>query len=462
MTSDDLWVQGRQVVKDYYPITRFWFLHTALISVLHPDDLEILLSSQKAIEKYYVYWYLHSWLKTGLLTSTGEKWRERRKILTPAFHFNILKKYIEITKEQGEKFIDELKSEGQETVKSLIPFFSDITLKIICEASMGVDLDKMNQEKVEKYKQAIHDMGKIVLYRAMRPYIVNIIFPHTAMGKLSSKSLDVLHEFTDEVIKERKKYHESKGNKFLDEHTYEVEDTVLNDIHMGHKKRLAMLDLLLAAEKKGLIDDTGIKEEVDTFTFKGHDTTAMAMTFIVMQLAENKEAQDKARLEVTEIMNNSSGKLGMTEIQKMEYLECCIKEALRLYPPVATVGRYIYDELQLKHALLPTDSHIMIHFWDTHRDPNFWPDPEKFDPTRFTPENSRNRHPFSYLPFSAGPRNCIGQKFAMMELKLLTARILYDFYLEPVDRTADMKLIADMILRPLDPVHTKFIKIKKT
>ncbi|XP_023247723.1 probable cytochrome P450 4p2 [Copidosoma floridanum] len=228
------------------------------------------------------------------------------------------------------------------------------------------------------------------------------------MGRLSKKTLEILHEFTDEIIRERKKYHKSTGNKFLDENNDEVEDNVFDDVHIGRRRRLAMLDLLFAAEKKGLIDDAGIKEEVDTFTFEGHDTTSMAMTFIVMQLAENKEAQDKARLEVTEIMNNSSGKLGMTEIQKMEYLECCIKEALRLYPPVATIARYIYDELQLKNARLPTDSHVLINFWDTHRDPNFWPDPEKFDPTRFTPENSRNRHPFSYLPFSAGPRNCIG------------------------------------------------------
>ncbi|XP_001601822.2 cytochrome P450 4C1 [Nasonia vitripennis] len=455
----DFWQLGRLTMKKYYPITRFWGLHSALISVGHPEDLEILLSSQKVIEKGYVYWYLQPWLRTGLLTSTDDKWRQRRKILTPAFHFSILQKYFDITSEQGERFIEDLKAEGDETIKSLMPLCSNYTLNIICESILGVVLNKMNDQEVKKYKQAILDVGSVVLYRTVRPFIANWMLPFVwKIGHMQRNALKILHDFTDKVLKERRKYHESTGYRYLnDEYTGEVK----YDLGIGRKRRLAMLDLLLAAEKNGLIQEDGIKEEVDTFTFEGHDTSSMAMTFTLMLLAENKEAQDLARVEVIRVLDKSGGKIGVTEIQELHYLERCLKESFRLYPPVATLMRYVSEELELKNATVPADSHVMIHFWDTHRDVNFWPEPDKFDPDRFLPENAKNRHPYAYVPFSAGPRNCIGQKFAIMELKSLIARILYDFYLEPVDRTTDMRLIADIILRPLDPVHLKFIKINK-
>lgn len=144
----------------------------------------------------------------------------------------------------------------------------------------------------------------------------------------------------------------------------------------------------------------------------------------------------------------------------------------------------------LENYLVPAGAEVMYHLWDVHRDPNFWEEPTKFDPDRFLPERSQGRHPFSYVPFSAGPRNCIGicivfihlvcngyiswmaqyfnlenyvagQKFAMMELKSLIGRILYNFRLEPIDRTADMPMLLDIIIRPAKPVYTRFVRIDK-
>lgn len=131
---------------------------------------------------------------------------------------------------------------------------------------------------------------------------------------------------------------------------------------------------------------------------------------------------------------------------------------------------------------MPANTEVFVQLYPIHRDPTFWPEPNKFDPDRFLPENIQGRHPFSYIPFSAGPRNCIGnfiynkqtilqamihyaikyvsgQKFAMMELKSLIARILYNFKLEPIDKSADMKILLDIIIRPAHHVRTRFVKI---
>jgi cytochrome P450 family 4 len=194
---------------------------------------------------------------------------------------------------------------------------------------------------------------------------------------------------------------------------------------------------------------------------QGHDTTGMALMFTLFLLAEHKAEQEKCREEATALLNRTNGNPQLTDLQELPYLERCIKESLRLYPPVATLLRYTPEDLQLKHALIPGGTHIFIHLYDTHRDTNFWEEPDKFDPDRFLPENSQNRHPYAYVPFSAGPRNCIGQKFAMMEMKSIIARLLCDFRLEPIDRIADMKLTADIVIRPMKPVRIKFVSIKK-
>ncbi|NP_001165932.1 cytochrome P450 4AB23 [Nasonia vitripennis] len=458
-----MWLVLRQLSNQYYPITRVWMTTEALYSVRHPDDIEIALTSRKTIDKGWVYKYLHPWLRTGLLTSSGEKWRHRRKILTPAFHFNILRKYMDITQEQGEKLIKFLQCDGKESVQSLIPFCSKFTLNIICESAMGVALDSLDTKTIEKYKQAIYKIGEITVYRMPRPYIHDWMLklvPFLPINRHRKQALSILHEFTAKVLKERKEYHDRTGNKYLQGLTEEDKDGD-EDVYMGCKKRLAMLDLLLSAEKDGLIDDEGIKEEVDTFTFEGHDTTGMAMTFILMLLAENKNAQDKARAEVNEMLKKNNGILGIAEVQELHYLERCIKESMRLYPPVPTIFRDVSEDLQFKHGLIPGGSCVVCHFYDLHRDPNFWDEPDKFDPDRFLLENSSKRHPFAYIPFSAGSRNCIGQKFALLELKSILGRILQNFYLEPVTRLADIKLIADLVLRPSEPVHLKFVKIEK-
>ncbi|XP_058809035.1 cytochrome P450 4C1-like, partial [Phymastichus coffea] len=311
--------------------------------------------------------------------------------------------------------------------------------------------------------------------RMPRPYMTNwMVKLDRHIGRIQKNALKVLHRFTTSVMEDRKSFHEHTQGEYLKDVMEQSELTASAEKRQGgsrkgnstptgrcrsRKKKLAMLDLLLVAENNGLIDREGVKEEVDTFTFEAHDTTAMAMAYTLMLLAENPEAQQLARNEVVKLFRKRNGLVSFDDLQELDYLERCIKESLRLFPPVATLMRYTRNELQLKNALIPADSHIMVHLYDTHRDPHFWQQPDRFDPDRFLPENSRNRHPFAYIPFSAGPRNCIGQKFALMELKLLIGQIIYNFRLEPIDKIHELKLMADIVLRPLNSIKLKFNKI---
>lgn len=206
-----------------------------------------------------------------------------------------------------------------------------------------------------------------------------------------------IHSFTRQVIQEK------RGN-------YLNRSEVKEDGNFS-KKRLAMLDLLLSVqEENGGISEDGIREEVDTFMFEGHDTTSVSLCFTLMLLANNKNIQEKIYEEVMDVFGHACRKPTYQDLQNLKYLELCIKECLRLYPSVPLISRIATVDITLPSGyFIPKGVTFLIHLYDLHHNPDIYPNPEKFDPDRFLPENCVNRHPFAYLPFSGGPRNCIGR-----------------------------------------------------
>lgn len=312
---------------------------------------------------------------------------------------------------------------------------------------MGSKL-KFETQKEINYYQAVYDVGKILLYRLTHPwFIIHYLNFFSPWYLQELKVTKTLHEFTREVIQDRE-----KNFKDIELPTEE------HEIYKG-KKRLAMLDLLLSAKNKDkIVDDGGIQEEVDTFMFKGHDTTSAALCFALMLIASHKDVQNLILAEMKEVLGDLKKKPTCNDLQNFKYLERCIKETLRLYPSVHFIARTLGQDLTTRGGyVLPKDTNAVIHIYDVHHNPEIYPDPEKFDPDRFLPENVQKRHPYAFLPFSAGPRNCIGQKFAMLELKTAICAILANFVLEPIDTPETIVLIADIILRTKESIKIKFV-----
>ncbi|XP_071576174.1 cytochrome P450 4C1-like isoform X3 [Temnothorax nylanderi] len=409
VSREELWKLQNTLLNQYYPIYKIWAFFIPTVVIQHPDDLETILSNTKHIEKSLLYDILHPWLGTSLLTSAGAKWHPRRKILTPTFHFNILQQFVEILIEEGESMTKSLKNTGGTVVKDLVPFFSEHTLNAICETAMGTSLRGLGAFQ-QRYIEAVHRMGELVTYRAMRQWLfVNWIFSLTPKGREQKKVLKVLHGFTERIIAERKLYHDRTNNQYLKSFGNDTSAERDDAEPIGlRRKRLAMLDLLIAASREGLMTDLDVREEVDVFMFGGHDTTAMGLCFIFALLAEHKDIQDRVRNEVDTALQKNGKKFTMKLLQDLPYLERCIKEALRLYPSIFVISRIPGEDVKLQSYLVPAGTLLLLNIYAVHRDPNFWPNPEVFDPDRFLSEKIRNRHPYSYVPFSAGPRNCIG------------------------------------------------------
>ncbi|XP_025267960.1 cytochrome P450 4C1-like, partial [Camponotus floridanus] len=410
---------------------------------------QTILSSTKHIEKSFLYNIAHPWLNTGLGTSTAIKWRARRKMLTPAFHFNILNM-------EGEYMTKSLKHVGGTVVEDLLPFISKHTLNAICETIMGVSLQKFS-ELEQKYRNAIHDITELFIYRIFRPWLYNdLLFLLSPQGRKQKKVLKILHGFTEKIIAERKLYHERTNDRYLN--NFDSNEEIKNF-------DASLLDLLIVASRENSLTDLDIREEVDTFIFGGHDTTATGIMFALLLLAEHKDIQERVRAEVDTVMQENGGKLDMKSLQNLSYLDRCLKEALRLYPSASCILRKTGDAVKLhnyKSYIIPAGTTLCLNIYGVHRDPNFWPNPDVFDPDRFLPERIKNRHPYSYIPFSAGPRNCIGQRLGLLMMKAMIAPLIHNFYLEPVEYLKNIRLLLDLVIRPAHPVHIRFIPKMQT
>ncbi|KAJ9600527.1 hypothetical protein L9F63_026336, partial [Diploptera punctata] len=212
------------------------------------------------------------------------------------------------------------------------------------------------------------------------------------------------------------------------------------------RKKMAFLDLLLeSSENGGNLTDEEIREEVDTFMFEGHDTTSAAISWLLHTLSINEECQEKIYKELQSIFGESDRTPTMKDLNEMKYLERVIKEMLRLCPSVPLFGRILKKDVQIDGHTLPAGLLVGFLVILIHRNPEYFPDPEEFNPDNFLPERVAARHPYAYIPFSAGPRNCIGQKFAILEEKTILSNIIRNY---KINATGTEPIInPDLILR---------------
>ncbi|KAK4029580.1 hypothetical protein OUZ56_022559 [Daphnia magna] len=422
------------------------------------ESAEVVLSSNKIIDKSGEYDFLHPWLATGLLTSTGSKWHQRRKMLTPTFHFKILEDFVHVFNEQSKILVEKLSKEvGQDF--DIFPFITLCTLDVICETAMGRHVNAQSKSDSD-YVRAVYSLSRIVQLRQIRPWLrpdwLFNLFPYASEQQ---QGLSILHGFTDQMIRERKIEHKlRKAQKET-----EAKTVTKDDEFVSKKRNLAFLDLLIEASQDGkALSDLDIREEVDTFMFEGHDTTAAAINWSLFLLGNNPEVQEQVSEELIRVFGNSDRPVTMADLNELKYLECCIKEALRIYPSVPLFARQLMEDTTICGYDLPSGATLMAVPYIIHRDPTYFPEPDRFRPERFFPENIRGRHPYAYVPFSAGPRNCIGQKFAMMEEKVILASVLRRFHVKALDKPENLPILAELILRPRDGIRVHLTNKKST
>lgn len=395
----------------------------ANVIISDPKLAEEILKSYELLDKGATYEFFHRWLGTGLLTSTGKKWKERRRMLTPSFHFKILEGFIDTFNKYGNVLISKLESEVGKSSIDVYPYIVLYTLDIICASSMGTNINAQ-KDSDSAYVRSVEEMCRILTNRSLSIVkSIDFLYIFTEDYRIERKALRVLHKFTDSVIAKRKE-ELARNDTTLDDDD--------DDSDLGIKKRLTFLDTILQYKEDGKgISDKEIREQVDTFMFAGHDTTSMGISGILYGLALNQSVQETVVEEINSVLCNKSTDANYQDLQDMKYLEMVIKECLRLYPPVPIIARRMPKDTAIGEYILPKGTDVSINIHSLHLDPTYFPNPEKFSPERFTREIQSTRPSHSFIPFSAGPRNCIGLKFAMLEMKAAVIKILKAFRVLP-------------------------------
>ncbi|XP_039288722.1 cytochrome P450 4C1 [Nilaparvata lugens] len=403
------------------PVVQLWIGPELYVLLSDIKDIELILQSNTLLKKAHIYDLLHPWLGNGLLSSTGEVWRKQRKILTPAFHFKpILEEFCEVFHHNIETLVGKIKKQVGSPGFNISPYISLCSLDIVAESSMGTTINAQVQSD-SKFVTAIGHAAFITLYRALRPWLLpDILFKLSPSGRLYYEQVKVIHDFVDQVV--RKRIEERKAGIKV------VVDLPGESVYSKKRKAL-FLDTLLNYNDNGIgLSDEEIKNQVNTIMFAGYDTTTSSVSFILYALMKYPEIQEKVHKELTDLLESADSVATYEDYQNMKYLDCVIKETMRIYSIVPYVGRKAEEDVVLPSGYtVPAGASINMFLYGLHLNEERFPDPTRFDPERFNDEQSTDRSAFAFCPFSAGPRNCIGQKFAMLEVKAIVSAIVRNF-----------------------------------
>ncbi|XP_072033266.1 cytochrome P450 4F2-like [Amphiura filiformis] len=372
------------------------------------DTMRAILSTAEPKDEYSTS-LVHPWIGDGLLLSSGKKWARNRRLLTRAFHFETLKPYVKLFNESAKSLIDKWKMKCSAEVQddNSIEIYKDIsmlTLDSLLKCIFSIESNCQHHESHHPYLESVSTLSDIFIKRLLfLPYHINLIFHLSPSGWRWRRACHQVHTFAADVI--RKRRHTLEAIQGSSSHGCEQ--------YEGHHQVYFLDMLIMAKDENGNgFSDQEIQDEVNTFMFAGHDTTASSISWMLYTMAKYPEYQQKCRQEIDQIVKD----------RKSEEIEW-----------------HVHNNPLYGH----------------HHNENNWQDVNAFKPERFSQENSRDRPPYMFIPFSAGPRNCIGQHFAMQEMKVVLALLLRNFDFSIDEEGPAVIKIHSIVLRALHGIHLK-------
>lgn len=360
--------------------------------IKHPDYIkEVLQTRQSSFVKEDYLKRGKIFLGEGLVTSDGEFHRRQRRLVQPAFHRDRINACGATMAHFAERMAG--RWEDKQTI-DMSHEMLQLTLRIVAKTLFNADVNRDSK-----------DFGQIL--RTFLELFNFLVFPLDETG-------DSPPDATDEVIIEARRKTDEIIYRMIDEKRKSGEDT-------GDLLSMLMMATDAEGDNKGMTDEQ-LRDEMVTIFLAGHETIANAMTWAWYLISQNPEAEERFHRELEEVL--SEDRLpAIEDLPRLEYTRKVFTEAMRLYPPVWALGRMAIEDTEVGTRPIPKDSIILMSQFVTHRDPAYFPEPEKFLPERWSDDMKAALPPFAYFPFGGGARRCIGEQFAWTEGILLLATI---------------------------------------
>jgi cytochrome P450 len=410
-----------EIARDYGDLAQVRVGPLRMVLITHPDHVKHVLQEQHARYGRPAFVpLLRRVVGNGLLFSEGELWLRQRRTMQPMFHRERIAGFARIMGEAVSKRVAAWRSRTSEAPLDLSREMSELSFEIVGRALFSTDLTAQAGE----LGAAIQRTLKWLEQRTVQPFSTPLFIP-TAENRGFRAAQKLFARTIDAMLAERRSGAHDPGD---------------------------LLSMLLAARDPDTgagMSDEQLRAEVLTFLIAGYETTSAALEWTLLLLSRHPDAAERVRAEHLSVCGERPPI--PDDLPRMPYTRMVIDEALRLYPPVFGLSRRVIADDELGGYAIKKGVQLLVSPYAVHRNPAFWPDPERFDPERFAPERAKQRPRYAHIPFGAGPRQCIGNAFALMELQVVIPTLIgaLRFELAP---GADPTPQPRMTLRPRGPL----------
>ncbi|VVC26885.1 Cytochrome P450,Cytochrome P450, E-class, group IV,Cytochrome P450, conserved site [Cinara cedri] len=430
-------------VKNEYEPVKLWVGPFLFVGVYKPEDVQIVLNSSSALEKGLIYHIIRHAVGEGVFTAPMSKWKKHRRIIATIFSSKFLDQLYPIFNKNNKKLVELLSKHTNDTQPfDVWDYIISCNLNNVSQAAMGYDrIDKRTLAEFVLAMKKVSELSNCIV----KPWLyLDQIFAVYAYITGLKVYLDQLNRVSLQIIRDKKL--EFKTTMAAQQSNKSANGDVTEKTNKSSIK--VFLDKLLKLNNEGAdFTDGELKDEVITMTVAGSDTSAISECFCVLLLAMHQDIQDKVYDEIYNVLGDSDRDVTPDDLFRFKYLEMVLKETLRLFPPGAIFSRKTDANIRLTNCELPKGCNVFVSPYVTHRCPELYPDPDSFNPENFSPENESERHKFSFLAFSGGPRGCLGVKYAMISMKLMMIALLRRYSVHTECKMSGIEMKIDLLAK---------------
>ncbi|XP_058128995.1 cytochrome P450 4V2-like [Anopheles ziemanni] len=384
-----------------------WLGPLPVVIVSTADHARSVLTSPATMEKASFYRFTPL---RGIFSLPVNQWRPHRKVIQPTFKLSILQSFIPLFEQKANIMVQNLSEKADQChTFDIYRFTARCTLDMIFATTLGTNMH-IQETPTCSYLEVLEELFEIVTVRAVNIFLhPEWLYQFTSVYRKEARALKEFCHPSKHILSQQKHDHTTPSNSLIDQ-----------------------LQNAMACD--GTTAD--IERELNTIIFAGNETSAMTVANTILLIAMHPPVQHKLMDEIRTHFGHDVSNIHYETLNKLTYMEMVLKESLRMLPVAAVIGRKTTADIDLGDYRLPAGVDILIDIFDMHRNPTYWgPDADRFRPERF---ETISYDRFSFLPFSAGPRNCVGLRYAWISMKIMLLKVLARYSLETDLKLADL------------------------